>query len=50
MRVAARVQTFPDVRFDSTSQYTQVRNAVLPKLANQIADVVAYSRSHAGLA
>lgn len=53
VREAARLQTFPDTYVflgNRTSQYTQVGNAVPPRLANQIADVVATVLHHAKLA
>jgi DNA (cytosine-5)-methyltransferase 1 len=52
VREAARLQTFPDTYVflgNRTAQYTQVGNAVPPKLANQIADVVASILKQAGL-
>lgn len=53
VREAARLQTFPDTYVflgNRTSQYTQVGNAVPPRLANQIADVVAKVLRRAKLA
>lgn len=53
VREAARLQTFPDTYVflgNRTSQYTQVGNAVPPKLAHQIADVVATVLQQAKLA
>lgn len=53
VREAARLQTFPDTYVflgNRTSQYTQVGNAVPPRLANQIADVVARVLQQAKLA
>lgn len=53
VREAARLQTFPDTYVflgNRTSQYTQVGNAVPPRLANQIADVVATVLHQAKLA
>jgi DNA (cytosine-5)-methyltransferase 1 len=52
VREAARLQTFPDTYVflgNRTSQYTQVGNAVPPKLANQIAEVVARVLEQANL-
>ena len=53
VREAARLQTFPDTYVflgNRTSQYTQVGNAVPPRLAYQIADVVATVLHQARLA
>ena len=53
VREAARLQTFPDTYVflgNRTSQYTQVGNAVPPKLAHQIADLVATVLQQAKLA
>lgn len=53
VREAARLQTFPDTYVflgNRTSQYTQVGNAVPPRLANQIANVVAQVLKKAKLA
>jgi len=53
VREAARLQTFPDTYVflgNRTSQYTQVGNAVPPRLAIQIADIVATVLRQARLA